>query len=213
MWVWIKASIDNSAIIVKLPLTPKLIVIKWCCYLQASQPMAEQLSNESCAATGWNAYYQVHDAVGNLGQWHCSFQMKAELPLAKVFCQQHNIGANLQANGSAAFIWKLHCHWLKGLHQCHVISVRQLSQHRIFEKKMTFLTLHHNKNFGCFQSDCYLHCHSMHEMEHASKRDQRNVVQFSCPAGWTMQCKLKFTGTHGVQILIFVSTQSELELK
>ena len=29
--------------------------------------------------------------------------------------------ASLLTNGSAAFKWKLHCHWLKGLHLCHLI--------------------------------------------------------------------------------------------
>ena len=35
-----------------------------------------------------------------------------------------DINTNLLANGSAAFKWKLHCYWLKGLWQHHVILVR-----------------------------------------------------------------------------------------
>ena len=36
---------------------------------------------------------------------------------------------SLLANGSAAFIWKPCCHWLKGLQKHHIIFVRQGSEH------------------------------------------------------------------------------------
>ena len=37
----------------------------------------------------------------------------------------YDIDASFSANGNTAFKWKLCCHWLKGLHQWHVVSVRQ----------------------------------------------------------------------------------------
>ena len=41
--------------------------------------------------------------------------------------QRSNAVAILSANGSAAFKWKLRCHWLKGLRQLHVAVVIQVS--------------------------------------------------------------------------------------
>ena len=38
---------------------------------------------------------------------------------------QSDAVASRLANGSAAFIWKLHCHWLRGLRQCQIVEVRQ----------------------------------------------------------------------------------------
>ena len=35
--------------------------------------------------------------------------------------------ANLSANGSTAFKWKLCCHWLKGSRQCHITHLRHTS--------------------------------------------------------------------------------------
>ena len=32
--------------------------------------------------------------------------------------------ASQLANGSAAFIWKLHCHWLRGLRQCQIVVIQ-----------------------------------------------------------------------------------------
>ena len=37
-----------------------------------------------------------------------------------VSLKYHDAQANIPANGSAAFIWKLHCHWLKCLQHSHV---------------------------------------------------------------------------------------------
>ena len=41
-----------------------------------------------------------------------------EISVIKTKSSYASIHASFSANGSAAFIWKLHCHWLKSL-QCH----------------------------------------------------------------------------------------------
>ena len=43
--------------------------------------------------------------------------------LDRVLQLQSDTAKSLLANGSAAFIWKLHCHWLKGLQQHHVTVI------------------------------------------------------------------------------------------
>ena len=48
-----------------------------------------------------------------------------------VSLQRRDNVTSLLANGSAAFIWKLHCHWLKGLWQRHVAVVIQGPQYTL----------------------------------------------------------------------------------
>ena len=42
-----------------------------------------------------------------------------------VLLARHDANASFLTNGSAAFFWKLHCHWLKSLQQHRITSVRQ----------------------------------------------------------------------------------------
>ena len=46
---------------------------------------------------------------------------------APILLRRSDAGTSWLANGNAAFIWKLHCHWLISLWQHQIIVVRQTS--------------------------------------------------------------------------------------
>ena len=45
--------------------------------------------------------------------------------LGPVLLLRHDAVVIILGNGSAAFLWKLHCHWLKCLRLCQIAAVRQ----------------------------------------------------------------------------------------
>ena len=100
---------------------------QWQCIFQWADIRVTSLLANDSTAFKWHCHWlkclqqyhasivkeQYHDIGKSSNQWQCIFQW-ADVRVT-----------GWSANDSAAFKWKLHCHWLKGLWQCDVTAVIQ----------------------------------------------------------------------------------------